>query len=97
MIRKAIIISISGKVLTSNEKKLITKTKPWGVILFKRNVESHYQTKKLITSIRKAVKDKKYPILIDEEGGNVCRLSNLIDNKIYSQKFFGDLYLNQHD
>ena len=92
MIRRAIITSISGKILTSREKKLIVETKPWGVILFKRNIESFHQTKKLITNIRKAIKDKKYPILIDEEGGNVCRLSNLIDNKIYSQKFFGDLY-----
>ena len=30
--------------------------------------------------------------MIDEEGGNVCRLSKFLDNRIYSQKFFGDLY-----
>ena len=92
MKRRAIITSISGKILTNKERKLIIKNKPWGIILFKRNIESYDQTKKLTSSIRRAIKDKKYPILIDEEGGNVCRLSSIIDNKIYSQKFFGDLY-----
>jgi len=92
MKRKAIIISLSGSSLKPKEKKLISIYKPWGVILFKRNIKSFNQTKKLIMDIKKIVKDKKYPILIDEEGGNVCRLSNFMDNKIYSQKLFGDLF-----
>ena len=92
MKRKAIIISIAGKKLTSKEKKLIKKEKPWGVILFKRNIVSLKKTKKLIKNIRFITGDRKYPVMIDEEGGNVCRLSKFLDNRIYSQKFFGDLY-----
>ena len=38
------------------------------------------------------MKDKKYPILIDEEGGRVSRLSNIINNSYYNQKYFGDIY-----
>ena len=38
------------------------------------------------------MKDNKYPILIDEEGGSVRRLSKLINNKVYSQKLFGDMF-----
>ena len=38
------------------------------------------------------MKDKKFPILIDEEGGRVSRLSNFFDNTAYFQKFFGNLY-----
>ncbi len=92
MNRKAVIIGISGEKLTLKEKKLLSKYKPWGIILFKRNISSFEKTKKLIKSIRLAIRDKNFPILIDEEGGNVTRLSKLLDNKVYSQGFFGKLY-----
>ena len=94
MNRRAIIISLSGPILTKKEKKIIWRYKPWGIILFKRNINSFHQTKKLIDDVKKTIKDKKYPILIDEEGGSVCRLTNFVDNKVYSQKFFGDLFEN---
>ena len=92
MNRKAIIISISGLELSKKEKNLIKREKPWGVILFKRNIKSLDQIIRLVQSIRKTIKDKKYPILLDEEGGRVTRLSNLFDNSIYSQNYFGRLY-----
>ena len=90
--RKAIIISISGKKLNKFEKILFKDKKPWGLILFSRNIETFVQVTKLITSVRKIMKDGKYPILIDEEGGSVSRLRKLINNQQFSQKFFGDLY-----
>ena len=93
MNRKAIIISISGLKLSSQEKILIKNEKPWGIILFKRNIKSLKQVIKLTKSIRKIIKDKRYPILIDEEGGRVTRLSNLFDNSIYSQRYFGHLLI----
>ena len=92
MNRKAAIISISGFSLTKTEKDIIKKEKPWGVILFKRNVKSLNQITNLVISIRKTIKDKKFPILIDEEGGRVSRLSKFIDNNLYSQRYFGKLY-----
>ena len=93
MKKKAIIISLNGFYLTSREKTLLKKERPWGIILFKRNIKSIKQVKKLTSNIRHILKDSRYPILIDEEGGNVSRLVKLIDNKIFSQKFFGDIYL----
>ena len=92
MIRKAAIISISGISLTQQETNIFKKNKPWGVILFRRNILSVNQLKKLTTSIKVTMKDNKYPILIDEEGGRVTRLSNFIDNSTFNQKFFGDIY-----
>ncbi len=92
MNRKAIIISIGGFNLTLSEKKLIKKYQPWGIILFKRNIKTFNQTKNLIKTIREVTKDKKFPIMIDEEGGMVCRLSPFLDNKIYSQRFFANLF-----
>ena len=91
MKKKAIIVSIKGSKLTSKEKLLLFKEKPWGLILFKRNIKSSIQIKKLIKSIRKHANDKKFPILIDEEGSNVSRLRNQINHNV-DANFFGSLY-----
>ncbi len=91
MKKKAIIISIKSFKLNSSEKKLLQNQKPWGIILFKRNIKSSYQLKKLIKDIRSSSKDKKFPILIDEEGKTVSRLGDIIHHN-FTQKFFGDLY-----
>ena len=92
MKRKAAIISIKGPRLTLEEYNLFKKEKPWGVILFRRNILSFNQTKRLTKSIRVCMNDNFYPILIDEEGGKVSRLSNLFSTKEFSQFFFGNLY-----
>ena len=91
MKKKAIIISIKSYKLTLNEKKLIATEKPWGLILFKRNIKSFQQITKLIKQIRKLSKDPFFPILIDEEGTEVSRLKKIINHNV-SQKLFGDLY-----
>ena len=91
MKKKAIIISIKGYQLSIKEKFLLTHEKPWGLILFKRNIKSLEQIKKLIQRIRKLTKDSKFPIMIDEEGPGVSRLNKIINNN-FSQKFFGDIY-----
>ena len=90
--RKAFIIGIKSLKLTSNEKFFLKKYKPWGVILFLRNIKSIKQTKKLTDNIRKIFKDKNYPILIDQEGGRVNRLSNIISFDNLTSEYFGDLY-----
>ena len=92
MNRKPIITSIQTYYLTKSEKKLFKKEKPWGIILFKRNIKSFQQVKLLTYSIRKILKDPYYPILVDEEGGDVSRFSDLINSKELSQKFFGKIY-----
>ena len=91
MKKKAIIVSIKGLKLTSREILLLSKEKPWGLILFKRNIKSATQIKKLIKSIRNYVKDKKFPILIDEEGSRVSRLRNIINHN-FDANYFGNLY-----
>ena len=93
MKRKALIIGLSGKYLTKNEKNILrAKIKPWGIILFKRNIHNYTQIKKLIKSIKNYTKDKKYPIMIDEEGGSISRLSRIYDLRKFSQRFIGSLY-----
>ncbi len=90
MKKKALIISIKGTKLSKMEMKLLSNEKPWGIILFKRNLKSINQIKKLTSKIKILTKDKRFPIIIDEEGARVSRLKNLINHNI-SANFFGNL------
>ena len=92
--RRSFITGIQSTKLTLLEKKFLRKYKPWGVILFTRNIQNIDQTFKLTSSIRNIFKDPKYPILIDQEGGRVNRLKNIISFDNLTSKFFEDLYLN---
>ena len=88
---KALIISIKGTELTKREKILLKDERPWGIILFKRNLKSIAQIKKLTNQIKFLTKNKNFPIMIDEEGVSVSRLTKLINHN-FSSNFFGDLY-----
>ena len=74
-------------------KNFLKKYKPWGVILFTRNIKTIKQTLKLTTSIKKIFNDKKYPILIDQEGGRVNRLKNIALFQNLTSDFFGKKYV----
>ncbi len=90
--RRSFIIGLSSHYLSTNEKKFLKKYKPWGVILFSRNIGSINQTKKLTNEIRKIFNDNKYPILVDQEGGRVSRIEKFIDTSIFTGEYFGKIY-----
>ena len=90
--RRSFIIGIKGKKLTKQEIIFLRKYKPWGIILFSRNIDNLDQIKQLVKQIKRLFKDKKYPILIDEEGGRISRLKKIIDNSLFSASYFGNLY-----
>ena len=90
--RRAFIVGIKSLQLSKNEIDFLKKYKPWGVILFLRNIKSIKQAKSLTDNIRKIFKDKNYPILIDQEGGRVNRLSNIISFDNLTSEYFGKLY-----
>ena len=92
--RRSFIAGISSTKLLPSERSFIKKYKPWGVILFTRNIKSINQTKILTTSIRKIFNDDKYPILIDQEGGRVNRLKNFISFDNLTSEFFGKKFIN---
>ena len=92
MNRKALIIGVKGLALTNEEMQLLKVKKPWGVILFSRNIRDILQLKSLISMIKNSIKDKNYPILIDQEGGSVSRLNKIFDLSLFSQDHFGRLY-----
>ena len=93
--RRSLIIGIKSTKLKDNEKIFLRKYKPWGVILFTRNIKDIQQAKQLTTSIRKIFKDKKYPILIDQEGGRVNRLKNIISFENLTSEFFGKKFIKK--
>ena len=90
--RRAFIVGIKSTYLLKKEKSFLKKYKPWGIILFSRNLKNINQIKVLTSSIKKIFNDKNYPILIDEEGGRVSRLNKIINTSIFSGSFFGELY-----
>ena len=90
--RKAFIVGLKSYKLSNNEKIFLKKHKPWGVILFSRNIKSINQTKILTNNIKKIFKDKNYPILIDQEGGRVNRLNKIISFDNLTSEYFGGLY-----
>ncbi len=71
---KPVIFGCSGKVLTKDERAFFKKSIPWGIILFKRNIENPEQLKALTASIRDTT-NRDIPILVDQEGGRVERLT----------------------
>ena len=59
--------------LSASEARFFQHAKPWGFILFSRNVETPDQIRALCDDLRSAV-GWNAPILIDQEGGRVARL-----------------------
>ena len=70
----AAILGCSGLALTAREKAFFAEVRPWGFILFARNIETPDQVRALTASLRETVGRADAPILIDQEGGRVQRL-----------------------
>ena len=94
--RRSFIVGIKSLKLSTKEKIFLKKYKPWGVILFTRNIKNIDQSLRLTTSIRKIFNDKNYPILIDQEGGRVNRLENIISFDNLTSEFFGNKYIKDY-
>jgi len=74
MSSRAFITGVSGPKLTAAERKLMAAERPWGFILFKRNIETPAQVILLVRELRAAIGNPDAPVLIDQEGGRVQRL-----------------------
>ena len=70
----AAIYGCSGHKLTAEERAFFAEVRPWGFILFRRNVDSPAQVKALVDDLRDSVGRADAPVLIDQEGGRVQRL-----------------------
>jgi len=70
----ASILGCSGPRLTAEERAFFRSTRPWGFILFKRNIDTPDQVRALVEDLRACVDRPGAPVLIDQEGGRVQRL-----------------------
>ncbi len=91
--RRSFITGIKGTKLNRQEIYFLKKYKPWGIILFSRNLRNFKQIKKLTTNIKKIFKDQKYPIIIDQEGGRVNRLNKFISLENFTSEYFGKIFI----
>ncbi len=85
-----IIFGIKGLKLTDEELSFFKEAKPFGYILFARNIESKEQVSALTKSLRDLNGEENTPILIDQEGGRVARLRPPLVEKYPPAKHFGD-------
>jgi beta-N-acetylhexosaminidase len=74
MSTRAFITGVSGTELTAAEREFIRAERPWGFILFKRNVATPAQVAALVAELRVVAGAPDAPVLIDQEGGRVQRL-----------------------
>jgi beta-N-acetylhexosaminidase len=70
---RAFICGVAGTEIGPDEAAFLRATEPFGLIVFKRNVESPEQLRALTASFRDLV-GRDAPVLVDQEGGRVQRL-----------------------
>jgi beta-N-acetylhexosaminidase len=71
---RAIVVGVSGPVLTAAERAQFAANPPLGFILFARNIETPDQVKALVADCRSAIGRPEATVWIDQEGGRVARL-----------------------
>src|ERR1700726_1676052 len=92
MTARAFITGVAGTALTSNEQSFLREAEPWGLIIFKRNVETPDQLRALVAGFREAVGRADAPILVDQEGGDVQRLQPPHWPRYPSGEDYGEIY-----
>jgi beta-N-acetylhexosaminidase len=70
----AFVCGCGGLSLTAWERRFFRDAQPWGLILFKRNVDNPTQLAELTSQFREAVGRAQAPVFVDQEGGRVQRL-----------------------
>jgi beta-N-acetylhexosaminidase len=88
----ACILGCLGPRLSEEEKAFFADVKPWGFILFARNIEDADQTRALIDDLRAAGGDDKALVFVDQEGGRVQRLKPPLARLRRPAEMFGALY-----
>ena len=70
---RAFIAGCAGTILSPDERAFFRDAAPWGLIVFRRNVETPAQLLRLTSAFRDCV-GWQAPVLVDQEGGRVQRL-----------------------
>src|SRR6202043_1840423 len=73
MVARAFITGLAGTTITPDERAFLRETRPFGLIVFKRNIVDPPQLAALIENFR-SICGREAPVLVDQEGGRVQRL-----------------------
>lgn len=90
--RSRAIYGLGGPSLSAEERAFFSEAKPWGYIVFGRNIVDIPQLRRLTQSLRETADDPHVPILIDQEGGRVSRLKEPVWRKRPPARRFGALF-----
>ena len=89
---KAMIVGCSGLSLTDAEVAFVRRERPWGLILFGRNIGTPDQIKTLTADFREVAERADAPVFIDQEGGRVQRIREPIASRYPPGAVIGDVY-----
>jgi beta-N-acetylhexosaminidase len=90
--RSRAIFGCAGTALAAEERDFFRDIQPWGFILFGRNVADPDQIRRLVADLRETVGDSSAPVLIDQEGGRVARLTPPHWKEHPTAQVFADLH-----
>ena len=71
---QAAIYGLAGTKISADEAAFFRDAAPTGYILFRRNIETREQLRRLTDALRSLEGHDEVPILIDQEGGRVARM-----------------------
>ncbi|MDP9196067.1 MAG: beta-N-acetylhexosaminidase [Pseudomonadota bacterium] len=91
---RAAIVGCAGPSLLPEERDMFSRLRPFGLILFRRNCVTPDQIRALADDFRGLVGNDAAPVLIDQEGGRVARLSPPLWPLFPPAGHFGDMFRN---
>ena len=89
---QAAIYGLAGCDLSGDEAAFFRDARPTGYIVFRRNIESREQLRRLTDALRDLEGHDEVPILIDQEGGRVARMRPPVWPTFPSGEMFDRLY-----
>jgi beta-N-acetylhexosaminidase len=94
---KAMIVGCATTAFTDEEIAMMKEHKPWGLILFARNIGTADEIRALTTHFRQIVGRDNAPVFIDQEGGRVQRIKAPITQNYPSGAVLGEIYKKDKD
>ncbi len=94
---KPMILGCAGTRLTPDEQAFYRDQRPWGFILFARNVGDAGQMRDLVQDMRDCVGRPDAPVFIDQEGGRVQRMRPPLAPAYPPAEALAAIYSNDRD
>ena len=82
-------IGLTGKHLTDLERRILADATPYAVVLFGRNIGTAEELRELVREVKSLAPHRPPLFMIDEEGGRVDRLRNILPG-LPSAETFGE-------